>query len=214
MARRIRPREENSWGGATDVQLVCTSTIRLLFEAHEQSEPGNDPWQVAVPLAELCATGITRTELRRLIHAGLVEFRVEITTARSKRRRFRVWHNHALPEGSCFLLTELGIAAARHAGCGPRPAPNRPRWDGERLWWGDVEIKSPAKRARSQRLVLAECERCGWTNPINLRTIVPVGVDRNHWALNTARNLNHGLKRIRFHADGSKHAVTWERWSS
>jgi hypothetical protein len=44
-----------------------------------------------------------------------------------------------------------------------------------------------------------------------LRAIVPANVDRNHWALNTARNLNHGLERIRFHADGSKHSITWER---
>jgi hypothetical protein len=185
--------------------------MQLLWEAHQQTAPGADPWQEAVPLSELWATGVRRADLRRLVHDGLVEYWVEVTTARSKRRQFRVWHNHALPDGSCFVLTGRGVAAARAAEFGTPPEPDRPRWDGERLWWGDEVINAPAKQAKSQRLVLAECERCEWRNPIHLRAIVPAGVDRNHWALNTGRHLNHGLKRIRFHADGSKHGIAWRR---
>lgn len=88
--------------------------------------------------------------------------------------------------------------------------PDRPRWDGERLWWGDEVIKVPAKHARSQRLALAECQRCGWKNPIDVRPIMPARVDRNHWAVNMVRHLNNRLLRIRFRADGTKHAISWK----
>ena len=134
-----------------------------------------------------------------------------MTTARSKRRRFQVWRNHAIPDGSCFLLTERGVEFARQLAVGGQPEPDRPFWDGKALRWGETIIKTPAAQAKSQRQVLAECQRCGWVNPIDLRPLVPDSVDRTHWAVNMARNLNHGLTRIRFHADGSKHAITWER---
>ncbi|HEY1378637.1 MAG TPA: hypothetical protein VGF55_17690 [Gemmataceae bacterium] len=185
--------------------------IRLLWQADQASR--GDRWQEAVPRAELQASGVQRADLVRLIRDGLLEYRVETTTARSKRRTFRTWHSLAIPAGSCFLLTGLGAELAGRRGNGVTARHVQPQWDGERLWWGDKVAKRPAQRAKRQRAILAQFEREGWPERIDVRGLVPDGVDRNHWPVNVVRHLNENLRHIRFHADGSKHGIMWEPWS-
>jgi hypothetical protein len=49
-----------------------------------------------------------------LVASGLVEYRVEVTAVRSRSRLFRAWKNWSIPEVSCFIRTERGVAEAAH----------------------------------------------------------------------------------------------------
>jgi hypothetical protein len=102
-------------------------------------------------------------------------------------------------------LTNNGKSAVRQ----PAATLIRPHWDGWRLWWGDEVVKEFGRAAPGQMAVLGEFERLGWPLQIDLRHLRPAGCARSHWARDTARNLNHGLRRLRFHADGTKHGLYW-----
>jgi hypothetical protein len=203
--------------------------VSLLWKAHQQIGPKDDPWQEAVTLAELRQAGVRKADLRRMIRNGLVEYRVEATTARSKRRRFQKWDNLSIPERSCFILTERGVTAASgaaldhasdgaagHAGHGGHSQQvGRPYWDGvRRLYWASEVIKEFRRMAPDQMPVLEECQRQGWTREISLKPIVVElkkrGIRASLWIENTVRNLNKGLRGIRFHEDSKEQVIRWE----
>src|SRR5205814_2081093 len=132
-------------------QAHTQAALRLLWEAHQQVCPGEDLWQFAVRLTELRAAGVTEADLRRLVHDGLAEYRVEVTQSRSRRRQLRRWRSLAIPEGSCFALTDAGAGTAsailsadmaagrRRVKEGRRQTrSNRPRWDrpARKFYWG------------------------------------------------------------------------------
>jgi hypothetical protein len=199
--------------------------VRLLLGAYRRAGPDR-VWQYAVRVSELVRAGLTEPDLRRLVDHQLVEYRVEITKPRSKRRRFETWDNLSIPEGSCFVLTAHGVAAAaalrpdgglaesapEGSGRGRARGARRPRWDGRRLWWGKEVIKEFRRIAPDQGWVLERFQRQGWKKRLEISQ-TPAGERGGplaQWVRDTVRNLNRGLKRIKFHADGSKHGLVWQ----
>jgi hypothetical protein len=199
--------------------------LQILLDAYHQAWPKR-VWQYAVRLDELLQVGLTEADLRRLVDQQLVEYRVEITKPRSKRRHFETWDNLSIPEGSCFVLTEPGAAAAAALMPGGKQADStpdacesgrptsraHPRWDGRRLWWETEIIKEFRRIAPDQGSVLEQFQRQGWKKRLDISQ-TPAGERGGplaQWIRDTVRNLNRGLKRIKFHADGSKHGMVWE----
>ena len=85
----------------------------------------------------------------------------------------------------------------------------KPHWDGWFLWWRGEPVRQFRKRAPAQMAVLAEFERLGWPERIDVGRLLANGGSRYRWALYTAKNLNHGLIGIKFHADGTKRGMCW-----
>ena len=90
-----------------------------------------------------------------------------------------------------------------------------PDWDGvRRLYWGSEVIKEFRRLAPDQMRILEECQQQGWKTEISLKaTVVELkkcGVKGSLWIENTVRNLNKGLRRIRFHEDSKEQVIRWE----
>lgn len=205
------------------------SALRLLWEACRQARQEEDLWQFAINLAEVHEAGATSTDLRRLVHDGLVEYRVECTAARTRRRQFQEWHNLSLPHGSCFILTKPGIAVAEQilsedasANAGERASgersarfADRPGWDRALriLSCGDKFRKVFRQVAPRQTLILEAFEEQGWPERIDDPLPREQGMDRIRLLRDTLRNLNRTLRGwpIRFAADGTKRGIRWQR---
>ena len=48
-----------------------------------------------------------------------------------------------------------------------------------------------------------------WPARIDVTALVPPGAHAKQWIADTVKNLNRGLKGIRFHADGGNHSIGW-----
>jgi hypothetical protein len=230
-----RKRNDPAKGMAPGVTPGVRAALRLLWEAYPQDGAGSDPWQDAVELAELLRVGATRVDLRHLVRDGLAEYRIEVTKPRSKRRQFEAWdnHNRSIPDGSCFVLTQRGVPVAQEVaaeGDGqpagrrkPARRVNCPRWDGDcRLHWGKEVIKELGRTAPEQMRALNEFQRQEWKTEINFSAILAdmgkTGIEGAQWIEDTVRDLNRGLRRIKFHMDCKGRTISWgeivgRRWT-
>lgn len=85
----------------------------------------------------------------------------------------------------------------------------KPHWDGRRLWWvGDV-IRDYRRIAPRQMAVLEAFESGGWPAQIGIDSNELLRGQGTTWLLDTVKNLNRRIAKIRFHADGSKHGIAW-----
>jgi hypothetical protein len=129
-----------------------------------------DPWQLAVPLAELHAAGLTRTDLRWLLARGLAAHAHKRPA--DGRRSFRPAPDLRLTATCAFILDAAAApglrawaAAVLAAGAGLPTAPSgQPAWDPARreLRWGDRLVKRFAVPALLQEVILAAFEEDGW----------------------------------------------------
>ena len=221
-ARKGNGPSKGTVGGATP---GVRAALRLLAAAYPPGGSGDDPWQNAVALAELRRAGVTRVDVRRLVRDGLAECKIEVTKPRSRRRQFKPWDNRtgAIPDASCFVLTERGVPVARAAAGDGRPAARsqparrvqRPRWDGEcRLYWGREVIKEFARTAPDQMHALAEFQRQRWKKTIDFSAVLSVlgktGIRAAKWIVDTTRDLNRELRRVKFHMDSKARLIRWE----
>lgn len=87
-----------------------------------------------------------------------------------------------------------------------------PRWDAgrRRLWWGRTVVKVLDRESPGQMPVLAAFEEAGWPRRIDVTALLRAGGLRPRSVVYLVKNLNRGLRWLRFHADGTKHGVTWE----
>lgn len=91
------------------LSLMLSPGAELLRDAWDCSlDCSQDPWQLAVEICALLASGLTRNDLRWLISRGLAEHRKEITRDSDRTRRFSRINSLALPAASCLVFTPAG----------------------------------------------------------------------------------------------------------
>jgi len=83
--------------------------LSILLRALRYSRELNQtPWDFAVEISELEASGLDRTDFRWLICSGFVEHADEIAPATQHHREFRPAGRLSFSESSCFVLTPSG----------------------------------------------------------------------------------------------------------
>jgi hypothetical protein len=88
--------------------------LHLLLQGHEYSaELGRDAWEFSVELTGLRELGLTKNDLRWLLHKNYVIPALEVTAPEDSRRMFHPCGKHSLAAQCCFILTQDGVAAAR-----------------------------------------------------------------------------------------------------
>jgi hypothetical protein len=83
------------------------------------------------------------------------------------------------------------------------------------LWWGRELIREFGKRKSAQKLVLDKFTRSHWTKKeVDFTsTLHQLGIEgrrATQWIEDTVHNLNHGLRRVRFHMDSKQRLIWWE----
>lgn len=215
------------------------NAAKLLLDAASYAEECQvDAWEFAVDVQELLRAGLSGNDLRWLVFHKLAKHGVE-SSARGKRRRFRILANLNLPANSCVVLTEAGVAAlsrqlkwkasgelpdsetsneaihARPPGGGPGSRIRRlPRWDesSRELFLGKTLVKRLLVPADSQEQVLREFERQLWPHSIINPLKPKPGTDTKRRLNDAIRGLNSSQQRrlIIFRSNGRGHGVRWE----
>lgn len=92
------------------------------------------------------------------------------------------------------------------------PSPNaaRPRWDclEGKLYWEGAVVREVVARAKNMRAVLDAFQEEGW--PSRIDDPMPGGADSQRLR-NTVRDLNLGLEKLHFCADGTGEGIIWEQ---
>jgi hypothetical protein len=203
----------------------CRAALALLREARELAEDaGVRPWEFAVGVEELRATGCTSAGLRWLAARGYAEHARESGPPGPRGRRFRQSGALDLDGRTYFVLTEAGLAVARalnprdgHAGRPPVSADGRaerPVWDGgcRRLVWRGLVVKRLRGRAPSQEAILAAFQEEGWPPRIDDPLPRTPGREPGERLHDSVRRLNGAQERplLVFGRDGTGEGVTWE----
>jgi hypothetical protein len=183
-----------------------------------------DVWEFAIDLSELRSAGVTSADLRCLLCDGSIAHAEEHFDEAATHRVFRPLPTLVLPERSCFVLTETGLAVtealatmtdgpASAAMVGSSEAVLRPRWDKvvRELWWGELLVKRFLTRANSQEMLLDVLEEEGWPPRIDDPLPRDMGQDaaqRLHDAIRSLnRNQVHAVLMVR--RDGTGEGVLW-----
>jgi hypothetical protein len=211
----------SEWGSQRPPDLP-SGALALLVQAREYARQlHRDAWQFAVEIGPLAAAGLTNSTLRWLVCQGHVEHAIEVTPPGDGQRRFQPVASLALPEGTCFVLTDKGAALARGlaglSAVSERPAAGepvvKPRWDGELrvLWCGGVVVKEFRRPAPNQELVLAAFEEESWPAQIDDPLPGSSELDAKQRLHDTIIRLNRNQKsrRLVFRGDGSGKGVRW-----
>jgi len=205
---------------------LALSLLHDAFEAAREARRG--AWEFALEIAQLHAAGLSNTDLRRLLCAGLVERAVEQQLTDGASRTFRSLPGLALPPGSCFILTELGARAAPHLTRDtaveehlppliqqnePHERSSRPRWDStlRRLCWMGSVVKQFRVPAPNQETILSAFEEEGW--PARLDDPLPQTDDvepkaRLREAVK-ALNRRQRHRLLQFEGDGTGQGLLW-----
>jgi hypothetical protein len=89
---------------------------QVLLQAFEYAaDCGVDPWQFAVELSELLASGMTRLDLRWLLCRAFAEHARETTLPGDPVRSFRRLPPTSIPEDACIVLTTPGATLLQSA---------------------------------------------------------------------------------------------------
>jgi hypothetical protein len=205
------------------VPFIRTATL-LLDAVRFAADLACDPWEFAVEIEELRATGLSNNGLRWLLHKGYVRRALEVASPNSTGRTFQPADGQNFPASMCFLLTEAGLPFAEAHAAPARalvPAPTlrvvpgtEPVWDPDRqeLRMGDAVVKQFKVPAPNQEIVLASFQEEGW--PVRIDDPLPplAGLEPKRRLHETITSLNRNRKRrlISFHGDGSGEGVRWQ----
>ncbi len=165
-------------------QRVCSSLLSLL-EAHRYANDlGSDDWEFAIEITVLRAEGLTDTDVRWMVQAGLVDFAYDVSLPGETVRQFRRAQNLVYSETLCMILSRSGIKDME-AWFRSRPLPGPctvpeviepgatadpptiqriPHWDRDRqeLRVGRVVVKRFKAPAANQETILAAFDEEGW----------------------------------------------------
>jgi hypothetical protein len=226
----VAENKKQSPGLALADRTHLTLGLAVLFQAQVcVGELNRDGWDYVVELWALREAGLTNSDLRWLVCKGYLRHAVKTTYPELQDRSFVELLNPALPEGTCFLLTEAGIRFLRQFCAEPDPraclseqgAPGwkeaetvTPYWDSERreLRVGDVVVKQFRQPAWAQEIVLCAFQEDQW--PWRIDDPLPPQLEQDpkrHLNI-TITNLNRRQKNrlIRFCGDGTGSGVIWE----
>ena len=215
------------------------SAVRMMFEAYRYAEDLRlDVWEFAVELAAL--DGLTTTDVRWLVHAGLVDYAVEVTLPGESRRSFRRSTHLVHSEALCFVLSAAGAefgnkvasmavesepppqatAEATDPTAGPHDVltgfhrATCPRWDRDRreLRVGAVLVKRFKAPAANQETILAAFQEEGWPHRIDDPLPPHPDLEPKRRVHDTVNSLNRNQKTqlVRFFGDGSGQGIRWE----
>ncbi|WP_145258554.1 hypothetical protein [Planctomycetes bacterium Pan216] len=212
----------------------------MLGEAARYAEQtGADRWDFAVELEELLRRGLSRHELRLLVRRGMIEHKREVTADGHQGRVFRRTGDLAFPEGTCFVLAEVGgrfphdddrtLQGRPPEGIDlPDEIPSAPRavltlsseseglphWDSDRrvLRFDDVIVKRFKWPALNQEAILNAFHEEGWPARIDDPLPPLPEQDPKRRLSDTIKCLNRKQKNrlLRFSGDGTGEGVFWE----
>ena len=196
--------DHNSYSYQFTSEIVrrAGKAMDTLVKAHQFAcELARGVWDFAVEIGELRELGLTNSDLRWLICAGLVTRGEERESTADGPRRFQRGGALTLTEKSCFVLTEAGIAlfqatlgdpphghtpvehgpvgagvgsgAGRVSSSRAHDRTRLPRWDRDRreLCLGDLVVKRFRVPAGNQRRILEAFEEEGW--PVRIDDPLP-----------------------------------------
>jgi hypothetical protein len=192
-----------------------SSAFRLLLDARSLAlDLSHDLWSFAIEVNLLYGEGVSSTDLRFLIHHGLVEHRLEVSSSAARSRCFSNAKGLAIPNNACFTLTTAGAELIRSLMADSIGLHHRqPYWDHNRrvLSVGDAVVKRFRIPARNQQLVLTAFQEEMWPPSI----LDPLPRDSNisptrrlHDTINRL-NRNQLSRLIHFHGNGSGTTVLW-----
>lgn len=205
--------------------------VELLTGIDYAEMTNGDRWEYAVEIHVLRRFGLSNNDLRLLVQRQFVEHAREVTTFRSKARRFRPSSKLAFAKRTCFVLTPLGIAKAcsqKHVDSDPAPVevfpldqPYRsqklrglPVWNGVRreLFYDGQIIRQFKRRAVNQELILAAFQEENWPRRIDDPLTPQLCQDSKSRLHDTIKCLNRGLdmELLHFCGDGTGKGVVWQ----
>ena len=201
----------------TDPRVLAT--LRLLAAARAAAlQLRLDPWEFALGLCELLASGLSGTEVRCLVARGLAQHVLEQIRPAFGRRTFRQVANLGLTPRSCFVITAAGLrllgASDVRTAAPAGPVPALPRWDGGRrqLWYAGALVKWYRVPAASQETILAAFQEDGWPPRIDDPLSMMNGCDPHERLHEAVKGLNRGQVRplLVFRRDGTGEGVAWQ----
>jgi hypothetical protein len=225
----------NSEGTNPDIPALSRDAVLAalleLLAAHRIAHDLNSvsPWDHAVELAALCATGSHYSGLRWLVEKHLLQQRAETTGPEDRQRRFEDACPLFFSQRSCFLLTAKGVAlaeglfvatAAGTTSCPVGAATEearalRPLWDAvsRRLYLGATLVKEFRQPAGNQELLLQALEKSGWAESVRDPLPSIRGRSRRKRLEDAVRRLNRNQKvpLLHFLVQGDGKSFGWER---
>ena len=202
------------------------SAIVDLAKAYQYaSEISANPWEFAIEIERLTATGITTSDLRWLVTKGYVEHAREITASGDTARRFEPAQSLSFPSETCFVVTDAGLLLAaeseglriirRHGRRGEEAEEKVcPRWDPRTrtLRVGEELVKRYKVPSPNQEAILVAFEEEGWPTAIDDPLPPHAEQDRNRRLRNTIQSLNTSQvnQLLHFCGDGTGHRGVWE----
>jgi hypothetical protein len=205
----------------------------MLMQASEYAaELGQDAWNFAVELEVLRTANVSNSDLRWLASMSYIEHAVETTRLADGGRNFRRTRPMIFPDGTCFVLTAAGSAAAgeicnptsmaandilevpRRRTAMPDESPDRPQWDHQRrqVRCGGQVVKEFKLPAPNQETILTAFEEEGWPPRIDDPLPPVADLDPRRRLHDTIKALNRKQKHdvVRFMGDGNGEGVRWE----
>lgn len=204
--------------------------LSLILRAYEYAQDADaDPWQFALSIRELDASGLTTTDIRWLLLKNYVSLGTETTIPGDAVRSFRLIPFTALNRHACLIVTDSGATLLRqrlstestsaspelhpgHTVANPA-AGRRPNWDPGRreLRVGQTVVKRFRVPAPNQELVLQVFEEEGWPHSIDdpLPPVLELDAQQRLRATIKSLNRSHLTPLIRFHANGGGQVICW-----
>jgi hypothetical protein len=203
--------------------------LLLLIQAHEYCEElGCNPWNFAVEIDRLWGVGATNSDIRWLLHKGLLSQARESSQLPGEDRSLQPVCGLALANCSCFLLTQAGLtfvsgeASSKEDAVGPHDssigrsdiAASSPHWDKDyrTLRIDDKVVKQFKVPAPNQEIILASFEEDHWPRRIDDPLPLHPAIDAKRRLHDTINSLNRNQKHaiVHFMGDGSGEAICWE----
>lgn len=220
---------------AIDFDESLRPALALLLEgSYCASEAGQSRWQFAVEIDELRSAGLSKNQIRWLIHKGYASHATEATAPLgSLQRHFYDSPTAVFRPRTCLILTDLGVrfATGLQLGSSSREKepqlptsepPDRigskvprltPHWDKDARIFrvGGQIVKHFKVPAANQELILSAFEEEGWPTQIDDPLPPSDEIDpkrRLHDAINRL-NRNQKIHVIQFCGNGNGTAVSW-----
>ncbi len=242
-AKSVGPKgAPSSPSGSVESRLVPATipvAAAILAEAYHYAQSLNrDVWEFALELPNLSVAGVSINDLRWLACNGYVNHSKEIEPNSEGQRVFRTYTGLGFTQGSCFVLTPLGVQFAQrvvqpNGSTSSTPTnhceANRlrmggrstvceedclPHWDHNRrelVHLGTV-VKQFRKPSPNQVTVLQAFEEEGWPTRVD-DPLPPVSeLDPKRRLHDTIKSLNRHQRAetIRFLGDGQGEGIIWE----
>jgi hypothetical protein len=219
-------------GSTVRLAPCIEEALSLLLDALDYSQDlQRSLWDFAVEIGCLRRLKLSKSDLRWLVGAGIVDHALEVTLSGDFERSFRQHIPLRFCKKTCFVLTPVGAELARKV-CGrtslagaTKPVPASwpastlfekalPKWDRDRqeLTVGTIIVKRFKVPANNQEIVLAAFEEEHW--PARIDDPLPPHREQSpkRRLQETIKSLNRNRKQplIRFLGDGTGQGVRWE----